>query len=381
LPAHRLRVYMVGAFDPDYPRHQIIHTGLERVGVEVVSAVLSRRQSTLRLVPQVFRRWRDARRCDVILIPAFNQLLAPFVYLLGVIVRRPVVVDYMVGLTDAAIEERDQPASRRAAVYRMVDRFNVQRMTSLTDTKAHRAEFARLLASPPHAVSRPVPPRYGVERGSGGEALPNMRVLPVGVYDDWFNPQPLPTNDPLLVQFFGSYIPFHGLDVILQAAVCLRHNPHMRFELIGRGQTYTATRQRAESMNLTNVTFVDPIPSRELPARVAQADICLGVFGARSKTDYVVPNKVFQCMAVGRPVITGESAALRECFTPGQDVITIPSGNAAALVAAIEKLVQSPDERTRLGAAAADRIRQAYLPQHIGARLKAILTQVCDKTV
>ncbi|MCC7451128.1 MAG: glycosyltransferase [Anaerolineae bacterium] len=369
-----LRVYMIGAFDPDYPRHQIIRAGLERVGVEVVSAILPRHQPTLRLMPQVFRRWRDARQCEVILVPAFNQLLAPFVYLLGVLVHRPVVVDYMVGLTDAAIEERDLPASRKAAIYWLVDWFNVQRMTSLTDTAAHRVVLARLLTSPFRAARRPVPPRYAVERG-GGVRPTHMHVLPVGVYDNWFYPQPLPTNDPLLVQFFGSYIPFHGVDVILEAAACLRDNPHVRFELIGRGQTYLATRQRAESMRLTNVAFVDPIPPRELPARVAQADICLGVFGARAKTDYVVPNKVFQCMAVGRPVITAESAALHEYFTPGQDVITIPAGNTAALVAAIEKLVQSPDERTRLGTAAAARIRRAYLPQHIGARLKVILTQ------
>ncbi len=59
---------MVGAYAPDYPRHQIIRAGLERVGVEVVSAILPRHLSTLRLVletrtlsPQLSESWYNRR--------------------------------------------------------------------------------------------------------------------------------------------------------------------------------------------------------------------------------------------------------------------------------------------------------------------------------
>jgi glycosyltransferase involved in cell wall biosynthesis len=103
------------------------------------------------------------------------------------------------------------------------------------------------------------------------------------------------------------------------------------------------------------------------------------VFGARAKTDYVVPNKVFEGMAIGRPVITAESRAIRECFTPGKHLITVPAGNPEALADAIRKLLESPQDQAHIGAAGADRIREAFLPQHIGARLKVILEQAMER--
>ena len=77
-----LRVCMLGAFAPDYPRHQIICSGLERVGVEVVSVILPRKSNTLRQMPRVAAHWRQIRDCDAVFVPAFNQLLAPSVWLL-----------------------------------------------------------------------------------------------------------------------------------------------------------------------------------------------------------------------------------------------------------------------------------------------------------
>jgi glycosyltransferase involved in cell wall biosynthesis len=81
-------------------------------------------------------------------------------------------------------------------------------------------------------------------------------------------------------------------------------------------------------------------------------------------------------MALGRPVITADSAALTEFFTPGEHVVTVPPGNPEALVHAIRMLVDSSQERHRIGTAAASRIQEAFLPQHIGAQLKTIIEQV-----
>ena len=355
MPTNLRRVCMLGAFAADYPRHQIIIAGLERVGVEVKCILLPRNLNTAALMLQMIRHWHETTDCDVVIIPAFNQLLGPAAWLLGQLSRKPVLIDYMVGLTDSIVEERGEASSVQATIYRLIDRFNTARMTSVTDTAAHRAEFHRVF----------------------GGALRKMSVLRVGVYDDWFSPQPPPAeNDKLLVQFFGSYIPFHGVDVLLEAIYRFSNDPAVQFELIGRGQTYKESVARAEALKMENVSFVDMVPPPELPHRVAQATVCLGVFGPRAKTDYVIPNKVFQCMALGRPVITAESAALAECFVSGEHLVTVPPGDAEALALAIRKLVDSPSERQRIGAASAAKIQEAFLPQHIGARLKTIMEEM-----
>ena len=350
-----LRLLMVGAFATDYPRQQIIRAGLEQVAVTVILAQTPRGLNTLRTIPHIVSHWRAIRDCDVVFVPAFNQLIAPLIVIIARLFGKPILIDYMVGLTDSLADERDQGGNFKRGIWRRIDHFNSARMRTLTDTEAHRLLFER---------------RLGVKSG-------NMRILPVGVYDPWFYAQPPPPQGQIqLVQFFGTYIPFHGVDVIIDAIAYFKDDPLVHFELIGTGKTYSDCRKQAETLGLRDkISFVERIAPEQLPARVAEAAICLGVFGARDKTDYVVPNKVFQSMTVGRPVITAEASALHEFFTPGEHLITVPPGDAEALAHAIRALLDSPVNRIRLGDAAAARIREAFLAEHIGAQLKIILME------
>src|ERR1041385_3129796 len=111
MPTNIRRVCMFGAFAADYPRHQIICIGLERVGVEVTCISLPRRLNAIALTLQMIRRWHETADCDVVIIPAFNQLLGPVAWLMSQLSRKPVLIDYMVGLTDANVEERGAASS------------------------------------------------------------------------------------------------------------------------------------------------------------------------------------------------------------------------------------------------------------------------------
>ena len=355
---HSPRVAIIGAFDPSYPRHQILIAGLERLDIQVMQCPLSRTANTIRQIPAILAQRAALRRCDAVLVPAFNQLLAPII---GAIARHGrVIVDYMVGLTESLVEERGLTATRRKAFYAAVDRYNLRHFLTLTDTYTHQIFFEQF----------------------AGQQLSKMTVVPVGVYNKWYDRRPLPMtqpDQPLLVQFFGSYIPFHGVDVIVDAAAQLSSDPRFHFELIGRGQTYSAIRASAEAHGLANLTFVDPIPAEALPERVAHADICLGVFGPRDKTEYVIPNKVYQCLAIGRPLITAESTALNECFTPGRDLVTIPPGDPTALASALRHLAEFPDERARLSAAASEQITQRFQPEHVVLPLYKLINALVDQ--
>jgi glycosyltransferase involved in cell wall biosynthesis len=354
------RVCMFGAYRDDYARHQIIRAGLERQGIEVSSAHIPIELGTFRKLPHLLARWWQIRACDVVLIPAFNELIAPFIWMMCRVLRKPVLLDYLIGLTDAIVDEHQAATPLKRALYWQVDRFNITAMPTLTDTQAHIELF----------------------EGIWGRKLTKTYVLPFGVYDTWYHEFPPPSAEPpLLVQFFGSYIPFQGVDVIIDAIAQFKGDSGIRFELIGRGkQYYELCVKKARALNLDNVTFAEKVPQPDLPARIARASICLGVFGARAKTDYVVPNKVFQSMAIGRPVITAEAKALHEFFRPGEHLITVPAGNSEALAKAIRNLVDSPEDRARIGRAAASRIREAFVPGPIGAQIKAVLEQVMSES-
>jgi glycosyltransferase involved in cell wall biosynthesis len=219
-------------------------------------------------------------------------------------------------------------------------------MATLTDTNAHREIFQKLL----------------------GKRIDRMRVLPVGVRDLPLLP---PASGEIVVQYAGTYIPFHGVEVILRAAKML---PELRFELIGKGQTYPAAIKRGGELKLKNAHFVNGYFSKdELMGMQARSTIMLGVFADAPKTRYVVPTKIYEALALGRPLVTAESPALREFFTPGEHLITVPPADPTALADAILDLVNSPLKQERLRLVGRSRIEAEFLPEHIGAHLKAII--------
>src|SRR5262249_34081814 len=84
----------------------------------------------------------------------------------------------------------------------------------------------------------------------------------------------------------------------------------------------------------------------------AAASVALGVFGTGRKAAMVVPNKVYQAAAAGRPLVTRDGPGLREVLEPGTHCLVCPPGDPAALAAAVGELLAAPTRAERLGAAA-----------------------------
>lgn len=346
MPSDSLCLAVIGAFAPHYARHAILLDGLAQAGVQVRRFALPPRTPTPQRWRHLWRSFAAVQGCDAVFLPSFNQTSAPLAGLLASRYRLPLLVDYMVGLSDLGAD-RQGHAPLRSRVFAHLDRWNIARLHTVTDADAHRREFVRLL----------------------GASTERMQVLPVGVRD--LDPLPAPDTPRPLVQYAGTYIPFHGVEHIVQAAALL---PQVDVELIGTGQHYERSVALAQQLGAHNLRFVKGyFPSEELLAMQARSTIMLGVFGAARKTDYVVPNKVYEALALGRPLITAESSAIREFLSPGEHLLTVPPGDADALAAALQRLLDSPAEQERLRQQGRQRIEEAFLPRHIGARLRAIL--------
>src|SRR3546814_8336865 len=63
---------------------------------------------------------------------------------------------------------------------------------------------------------------------------------------------------------------------------------------------------------LPKLHWLEWVEYRQLKQFIAEAELCLGIFGTSEKVASVIPNKVFQLVAAGRPVITRDSAAIRD---------------------------------------------------------------------
>ncbi len=173
--------------------------------------------------------------------------------------------------------------------------------------------------------------------------------------------------------FYGQYVPLHGTTVIVEAAAHLSYEGGVEITMIGTGPEREATTRLAAARGVRGLTFEEWVDYDALPARLAGCDVALGIFGTTSKARMVIPTKVYQAAAAGRAIVTADTPALREVFTPGTDVLTVRRGDAGALAATLRRLRDTPELAPRIGAAAGRLLAEHLDARAQGERLAAVL--------
>jgi glycosyltransferase involved in cell wall biosynthesis len=197
--------------------------------------------------------------------------------------------------------------------------------------------------------------------------LPRERfaVCLVGAEERIFYPSWSPSASFL---FVGKLIPLHGLETILAAA---RLVPELTITVAGGGQLDALLEARPP-----NVEWIPWIDYEHLGDSYRAALCALGIFGTSPKAARVIPNKVFQAIACGTPVITADTPATRELLTDGESALLVPPGDPEALAEALRRAAQDRDLLARIAAGG----RQAY-ERHasedvLGRRWRGILEGV-----
>jgi len=198
----------------------------------------------------------------------------------------------------------------------------------------------------------------------------------VGAELDAFAPLPQEidrrADRPTRVLFYGQFIPLHGIETIIEAAA--RSDPDdYAWTIIGTGQEAARIRQLLDRRPIPNLEWVPWVPYRELRTRIAQADICLGIFGASGKAARVIPNKVFQIIAAGRPLVTRDSPAIRELIQSDTPAIRlVRAADPASLLAGVAELANQEDFQTL----DFDGLRNRIAPAAIGQQLRSLLSRL-----
>jgi len=145
-------------------------------------------------------------------------------------------------------------------------------------------------------------------------------------------------SDHLTILFYGQFIPLHGIETIVRAAK-LSRNDSLHWIIIGKGQEENKISSMLKDEPLNNLTWLPWVNYDELIDWIRKSDICLGIFGDTDKASRVIPNKVFQIIMAGKPLITRNSPAIKELLNadmPG--VRLIPPSDPYALNAAVGEL-------------------------------------------
>lgn len=360
-----MRLLAFGTYDAQsHPRVAVLLEGLRAHGLTVEECNEPLRLDTAarvrllqepwrlpRLVAELARTWsalvrraRRAGRPDAVLVGYlghFDVLLARRLFR-GV----PIVHDMLVFASDTA---RDRGAGGAK-----------QRLLARLDAAAVRASDVVVVDTEEHLQLLPA------ARRSDGV------VVPVGVPSGWLAPAPAarPDDGPVRVVFYGLYTPLQGAPVIGRALALLRDEPRLRVTMVGAGQELAATRGAAGRSDA--VEWRDWVAPADLPALVAEHDVCLGIFGHGDKALRVVPNKVFQGAAAGCAVVTSDTAPQRRAL--GGSALLVPPGDEHALAEALRSLAEDRHRLLQLRTAAWTLARDRFLPAAVVAPLVARVT-------
>jgi glycosyltransferase involved in cell wall biosynthesis len=365
----------LGAYDPDYPRNAVIRKGLRQLGVRVDECRASRKLKFwarypllfLKLLLKVPRRSSAApprgpggpRRNAgprILFVPEFGQKDVPLARFWGLLMAQKVVFDPLAARYETKIVDwKRKPADSPSAWWNLqIDRAAFAGADLvLADTAAHKTYYCQM---------------YGLDPAK-------VEVLPLGYDDDVFRSRAGSAPGPAFeVLFMGSFLPLHGTDVIIEAArIVAGRDPSVRFTLIGSGQTHEAARSAVEGYGLRNVEFAGRLPMKELPSRIAAADISLGIFGRTEKAGRVVPHKLFQALGMGKAVITARTPAAEEFFVHREHLLFCEEPRAESLAAAVLELKSDAALRGRIARNGQALVAEKYSPRATAARLLEIV--------
>lgn len=351
MPAHPKRVLWWGRFDPEYSRNRILRDAFGALGWEIkefrpVVSALGAFEAKLCRLPAP----------DLVFVPCFRQrdiaAACRFSRTRGV----PLLVDPLISAYDKQVSERAKFSESSGQARRLLA-WEQRRLQSADAVLADTGEHARLFAEV-----------LGVPRTK-------LHVVPVGAEQPLFTPAASANtapNSPLEVLFYGSFIALQGPGVVVEAARIYR-GPPVRWVLLGAGPLLEECLKSAHGV--ANLVFEDWLAYPQLPARIRRADILLGVFGPTPKAQRVIPNKVFQALACGKPLVTCAApaypAALRKQAESG--IRWVPAGDAAALARAVSALATEPARLATLGALARKTYAQYFSADTIRDELRAVL--------
>lgn len=346
-----MRVVFWGTYDLGKPRVRLLLRGARSVGIEVIechshvwkdvrdkSQLPGLRTKILYILhllsayPSLVWRYFFLPPHDAVIIGYMGHLDVIIIWPFSRLRNVPVIWDAFLSLYDTVVNDR-QIVSKSSPMARLL--YFLEFVACKTadkiflDTKAHACYFEQLFKLPP---------------GSVGHVLVGAETNIFTVSKDTIFENSKEKHFTVL--FYGQFIPLHGIDIIIEAAKKVELlGEAIQWKIIGQGQEEKHIDKLINDLEVKSIERILWVPYDQLAKLIKESNICLGIFGTSEKTKRVIPNKVYQILAVSRPLITGHTPAICELLEKIPNVSSyihlIPCGDADALASSVLKVKSS----------------------------------------
>ena len=373
----KLKICFFGTYDKTYTSNKLILQGLRANGVSVLEInahtkvtrldkkdemnwlnLLGRAVKKVRLFTEVARNFSEFKKVDAIYVgyPGhLDVLLAyPLAKLFGKkLVFNPLLIFYTGFVEEQGILDKDSLLAKiikfgETTVYNSCD-------LVLADTPFQEEYLKRDFRVNPA----------------------KLKVLPIGADDVYYAYTPyVNKSKKIRVVYYGLYSPIHGVKYLVEAARFLRKEKDIEFVMVGNGNTFQKNYDNAKKLKLTNIKFYHDTPEDQHVAILQTADIFPGFFQKHPTVDRVIPNKVYQGMALGKVVLTADAPVIRSAFVNKETIYTVKPADAGSIARAILELKNDPALRYSIAQNSYKLYKKKFTSKAVGKELKRYIEKI-----
>jgi glycosyltransferase involved in cell wall biosynthesis len=373
-----LQVCYFGTYRDNYSRNQMMIAGLRMNGVivkECHETLWHGTEDRVRIASgnwmhvsfwwriinvywRLLKKYSKIGNYDVLMVGYPGQLDVLLARFLSLLKQKPLAWDIFMSIYLISIERGlDKKSGISIKILRLIEGMALRLPNQLIlDTK----EYARWFQQ-----------NYGIPSE-------RFHLIPTGADDRIFYPRfdGTKNDEKFCVLYSGTFIPNHGVMYIVEAASLLMDEQQILFELIGTGPELENVKQFVTEHQLNNVIFHEWMEKDELINHICQADICLGAFGTTPQSLMTVQNKIYEAMAMQKPVISGDSPAVRQVFTHGEHIYLCQRASGNSIANAVIDLINNPTLRSQIAQNGYKLYKEHYSLISNGLRFKSYLREL-----
>ena len=342
---------------PDYVRTKTLTGALKRIDNIVLFKAINTTKGILRYIQTLSR------------LLAIRATKKPDYYILGFrgyeifwIVRiltlgTPLIFDHMMSPYDSLLNEK-KIFKKGCIVDRLIYFYEKSILKYsdmiLTDTVIHRKFFAGLFEEQQEKI-------YAIHVGTDEDLF---KKLPLG--------KEVQKKNFFDVLFYGTFLPLHGINIILEAASMIKDRP-IRFTIIGgKKKDLHNFYEMKKRLKLENIIHKEWIDYEQLPRMISESDLCLGgPFGNTGQSRRVVSGKTFQFLAMGKPTVVGRID--EDCgFEDKKNCLLVSQGDGKELANTILWCFENQERLDEIGQKGLELYRNKFSIDHIKEALQMI---------
>lgn len=223
-----------------------------------------------------------------------------------------------------------------------------------------------------------------IQRGIPAE---KVHTIPNGADVDFWKPndsavelrRQLGLEGRFVVLYIGAHGISHGLGRVLESADQLRAQADISFIFVGEGAEKAGLLRKADELRLKNVMFHDPVDKIGVKEFYSLADVCLVPLRNIPLFDSFIPSKIFEIMAMERPIIGSVRGEPADILNRSGSSIVVEPEDSAAIAGAILYLYQHREQALVMGKQGRDFVVQHYSRRSLASTYLEVMREALSE--